>query len=145
MSLVVGHVTIYLTALLFHVNTPVMLHGVQHFGSEGDNYTVSTEVKDTINGSSLVKQSGSYASEKDKTLSYYGFSVLFDRPVCLAENKECQLESFMSGRNSWYGTEGQKSVDCQGVVFTFGTFKDRLCRGNVTVSQFPVLFWSARR
>jgi len=131
--------------ITFYVNKPVMLHGVQHFGSEGGNYRVSTEVKDTINGSSLVKQSGSYASEKDETLSYYGFTVLFDRPVCLAENKEYQIESFMSGRNSWYGTEGQTSVDSQGVVFTFSTSEDRLCGGNVTVGQFPVLFWSARR
>ena len=30
----------------FTVNKPIMLHGVQHFGSEGRNYTVSTEVRD---------------------------------------------------------------------------------------------------
>ena len=56
----------------FSVNKPIMLHGVQHFGNEGGNYTVSMEVKDTTDGSSLVKQSGSYASEKDKTCSYHG-------------------------------------------------------------------------
>jgi len=87
----------------FSVNKPIMLHGIQHFGSEGGSYTVSTEVKDTTDDSSLVKQSGSYASEIDKTCSYYGFSVLFDHPFCLVENKKYKLESLVKGPNSWYG------------------------------------------
>ena len=41
--------------LMFSVNKPIMLHGVQHFGSEGGNYTVSTEVKDTTDGFSGKK------------------------------------------------------------------------------------------
>jgi len=124
-------------------NKPIMLHGVQHFGSEGCNYTVSTKVTDTTDGSCLVKQSGSYASEKDKTYSYYGFSVLFDRPVCLVENKEYKLESVIKGPNSWYGTEGQTSVECQGVVFNFRSTPDVFCFTSETNGQFPVLFWSA--
>ena len=51
--------------LIFSVNKPIMLHGVQHFGSEGGKYEVSTEVKDATAGSSMVKQSGLYASELD--------------------------------------------------------------------------------
>ena len=129
--------------LIFSVSKPIMLHGVQHFGSEGSNYTVSTEVKDTTDGSSLVKQSGSYASEEDKSCSYYGFSVKFDRPICLVKNKEYKLESFISGPASWYGTKGQTSVECQGVVFTFRTSQDHSYRTGETVGQFPVLFWSA--
>ena len=42
----------------FTVNKPIMLHGVQHFGSIGGSYAVSTEVKDTTDGCSVVKQSG---------------------------------------------------------------------------------------
>ena len=121
--------------IIFSVNKPIMLHGVQHFGTDGGNYTISIEVKNTRDGSSLVKQSGSYAAEKDKAWPYYGVSVLFDRPVCLVENKEYKLESFVSGATSWYGSEGQTSVECQGVVFTFSK-----ARG-----QIPLLFWSARR
>jgi len=128
----------------FSVNKPVMLHGVQYFGSKGGNYTVSTEVKDTTDGSSQVRQSGSYASEKDRTCSYYGFSVLFNGPVCLVENKQYKLESFIKGPASWYGTEGLTSVECQGVVFTFRTSPNHLYRTNETRGQYPVLFWSAR-
>ena len=131
--------------IIFSVNKPIMLHGVQHFGSDGGNYTVSIEVEDITDGSFLVKQSGSYASEKDKTCSYYGFSVLFDRPVGLVENKEYKLESDITGPKSWYGTGGQTSVECQGVVFTFRTSQGHVCLTSETMGQFPVLVWSARR
>ena len=119
-----------------------MLHGVQHFGSEGDSYTVSTEVKDTADGSSLVKQSGSYTSEKDKTFCYYGFTVQFDRPVRLVENKEYELVSLIKGPWSWQGTEGQKSVESQGVLFVFRTSSYPTNGTEETEGQFPVLFWS---
>ena len=127
----------------FSVNKPIMLHGVQHFGSEGGSYTVSTAVKDTVNGSSLVKQSGSYTSEKDKTCPYYGFTVQFDRPVRLVENKEYELASLINGPTSWKGTEGQRSVESQGVLFTFRAFPVLTANGTrETEGQFPVLFWS---
>ena len=140
--------------LIFSVNKPIMLHGVQHFGSDGGNYTVSTEVKDTTDGSSLVKQSGSYASEKDKTCCYYGFSVLFDRPVRLMENKKYKLESLIKGPKSWYGIDGETYVKCQGVAFTFHASPVELYATNQqwasfvtnkTMGQFPILFWSASR
>ena len=134
-----------LDCITFSVNKPIMLHGVQHFGSEGGNYTVSMEVKDNTDGSSLVKQSGSYTSEKDKTRPYYGFSVQFDHPVCLMENKKYKLESFIKGPLSWYGTEGQTSVECHGVVFTFHASPNQLYTTNETRGQFPLLFWSASR
>jgi len=86
--------------LHFTVSKPVMLHGVQHFGSSGGEYTVSTEVKDTTEGSILVKQSGSYLSEKADTDSYYGFDVEFHCPVSLVENKEYELVSLIKGPKS---------------------------------------------
>jgi len=131
--------------LIFSVNKPIVLHGVQQFGSEGGNYTVSTEVKDPKDGSCLTKQSGTYASEKDKTFCYYGFSVMFDRPVCLAESKEYKLKSFIEGPDSWYGLSRPTIVDCQGVTFTFRTSSSKGFRTNESKDQFPVLFWSARR
>jgi len=67
----------------FTVNKPVALHGVQHFGSQSGAYTVSTEVKDSADGSILVKKSGSFFSAKDDTDWFYGFDVQFDCPVCL--------------------------------------------------------------
>jgi len=131
--------------LNFSVNKPIMLHGVQHFGSEGGIYTVSTELKDTTDGSSLIKQSGSYSSEKDMTSPSYYFSVQFNRPVFLVENKEYKLESFINGPASWYGTTKQTSVECQGVVFNFRTSPGVTIGTHERAGQFPVLFWSAKR
>ena len=123
----------------FTVDKPVRLYGVQHFGSEGGEYTVSTEVKDTTEGSSLVKQSGVYASEKDETNSYYGFDVQFDRPVFLKSNKEYQIVSLVRGPKSWYGKAGQNTVESHGVQFTF-RYSGGLTNGTTdTTGQFPAL------
>ena len=78
-------------ALKLTVSKPTMLHGVQHFGSEGGKYTVSLEVKDVANGFSLVKQTSMYSSEKDETNGYYGFDVMFDQPICLEAGKCTRL------------------------------------------------------
>ena len=50
----------------FFVSKPIELYGVQHFGSVGSEYTVSSEVKDTTQDSSVVKRSGTYASKKGR-------------------------------------------------------------------------------
>ena len=124
------------------VNKAVRLHGVQHFGSEGGEYTVSIEVKQSTNGSSLVKQSGSYTSEKDEVHGYYGFDVLFDPAVCLHTGQVYEIISKISGPCSWYGEGGQKVVECQEIQFTFS---ESGCIGNgigETRGQFPALLFS---
>ena len=127
----------------FSVNKPIMVNGVQHFGSEGGKYMVSTEVKNTTNGSSLVQQSGTYASEKDKTYGYFGFDVQFDRPVSLEKNKHYELVSKIQGPRSWYGVDSQTSLESQGVRFTFRSWNDSTNEANVKRTQFPALFSSA--
>ena len=128
----------------FRVSKPVMLHGVQHFGSSGSEYTVSTEVKDTTDGSILVKKSGSYPSEKADNDSYYGFVVQLDRPIHLVENKEYELVSLIKGPNSWYGEAGEKNVDCQGVQFTFRSVGGTTTSNGTTDKrgQFPAFLIS---
>ena len=127
----------------FTVNNPIWLCGVQHFGSEGGYYTVSTEVKDTTQDSSVVKQSGIYTSKKDETNNYYGFDVLFDRPVCLQANKQYTLVSLIrNGGASWYGKEGQTSVESEGVRFTFSPSNDSGNGTSVMEGQFPASIFS---
>ena len=128
----------------FSVNKPIMLHGVQHFGCEGvrGRYMVSTEIKDTTNDSSMLKQSGSYASVKDETYDYYGFDVLFDRPVCLKENREYKLISFMNGPMSWYGEDGQPSVSCHGVRITFCSSRSSNSATSEAKGQFPAFLFA---
>jgi len=126
----------------FTVNKPVVLHGVQHFGSSGAEYTVSTEVKDSSDGSILLKQSGTYPSEKADTESYYGFDVKFDRPVSLVENKEYEIVSLINGPTSWRGEKGEKTVDSQGVQFTFRTAASGTNGTTYEIGQFPAFLIS---
>ena len=123
----------------FTVSKPVMLHGVQHFGSRDGEYTVSTKVKDSTNGSILVKQSGSYLSVKADTDSYYSFDVEFDRPVSLLESKEYELASLIKGPPSSFGETGQKTVDSRGVQLTFRSPHSRTISNGTTdeKGQFP--------
>ena len=105
--------------IVLSVNKSVKLHGIQHFGSEGGQYTVSTEVKDTTNNFTLVKKTGSYSSLKDKKLGYYGFTVCFDPPLCLHESKRYVVRSLITGPPSWYGERGNTSLECGQVQFNF--------------------------
>ena len=128
----------------FTVSKPVMLHGVQHFGSCGGEYTVSIKVKDSTNGCILVKQSGSYLSEKADPDSYYGFDVEFDHPLSLVENKKYELVSLIKGPPSSYGDAGQKTVNSQGRQLTFHS-PDSTTGSNGTTDQrgqFPAFLIS---
>ena len=58
LKMVLGYARSRIDSVLFCVDNPIKLHGVQHFGSKGGQYTVSTEVKDNTDDSSVVKQSG---------------------------------------------------------------------------------------
>ena len=127
--------------ILFTVNKAIKLHGVQHFGSVGGQYTVSTEIKNATDGS-LVKQSGSYTSEKDETSAYYAYVVLFDHPVGLLENKEYELASLIKGPSSCYGEEGQTPVEADGVQFVFRSSPVSSNGTSDKRGQFPTFLFS---
>ena len=131
-------------SILFSVTKPVVLFGVQHFGSEFGEYKVITEIKNSADDS-IVRQSGSYVSEKDKSENnqYYGFDVQFDRPVCLQENNNYKLVSHIKGPVSWYGSEGRASVECEGGVrFTFTRSDASSNSTSVSDGQFPAFLFS---
>ena len=129
-------------ALQLTVSKPVMLHGVQHFGSKGGKYTVSLEVKGTINGFSVVKQTGTYSSKKDETNGYYGFDVMFDHPVCLVQDKTYEIVSLIKGPKSWSVANGKKSDEVQGIQFSFSSSAASLNGTSVNDGQFPALIFS---
>ena len=125
-------------ALKLTVSKPVMLHGVQHFGSEGGKYTVSLEVKDVANGFSLVKLTGTYSSKKDEANGYYGFDVMFDHPVCLEQGKTYEIESLINGPPSWRVIKGKNSNQVEGIQFSFYSNSSTSRNGTeVSRGQFP--------
>ena len=131
-------------SLSFFVSNHINLQGVQHFGTEGGKYTVSTEVKDATDDLSLANQFGFYSAAMNNTNQFYGFDVLFDIPVCLEPNKVYKVKSFVTGPNSCYGDKGKIFVDCEGVRFEF-------CEGgdnngtSVKRGQFPSLIFTKIR
>ena len=125
-------------AINLTVSKPVMLHGVQHFGSEGGKYTVSLEVKDVANGFSLVKLTGTYSSKKDEANGYYGFDVMFDHPVCLEQGKTYEIESLINGPPSWRVIKGKNSDQVEGIQFSFYSNSSTSRNGTeVSRGQFP--------
>ena len=124
------------------VNKAIKLHGVQHFGSQGGNYTVTTEIKDAANGSSLSKQSGSYSSNQENGLTYYGFDAPFDPPVDLEEGRRYNIVSRIKGPLSWYGEHGKTVAESNGVLFTFSMSNDSSNGTADTRGQFPAFLFS---
>ena len=121
---------------------PVKLHGVQHFGSEDNEYTVSLEVKDVAKRFSLVKLMDTYSSKKDETNVYYGFDVMFDHPVCLERDKTYEIVSLIKGPPSWYVTDGKESDEVQGIQFSFSNSAASANGTDVKNGQFPALIFS---
>ena len=128
--------------LVLILDKDVRLHGVQHFGREGCEYTVSIEIKEATSNLSLVKKSGTYSSEKDLNQIYYGFDVLFDRPVILESGKRYEISSVISGLPSWYGKQGQTSVNFEGLNFTFSRSASPSNGTNEQRGQFPAFLFT---
>ncbi|XP_022809290.1 BTB/POZ domain-containing protein 6-B-like, partial [Stylophora pistillata] len=126
----------------FTVSKPIMLRGVQYFGSKHSKHTVVTEVKDTIHNSCLGKDSGTYHSKKDAWNNFYGFDVSFESALCLEANKQYTLVSVFKGLVSCYGLDGQKIVESGGVRFTFSESNCDFNSSSGTRGQFPALIFS---
>ena len=126
------------------VSKPIALHGVQHFGSEGFNYTVLLEVKDALSGLSLAKQTGTHSSQKDETNSYYGFDVMFDHPVHLEQDKRYEVVSRIDGPTSWAVKGIKNPVEVQGVRFFFSYSAASTNGTRVDSGQFPAFLFSLR-
>ena len=124
------------------VNKAIKLHGVQYFGSQGGNYTVTTEIKDVANGSSLSKRSGSYSSKKENGLTYYGFDVPFDPPINLEKDRWYDIVSNIKGPRSWYGEQGKTATESNGVQFTFSRSSDSSNGTSDTIGQIPAFLFS---
>ena len=130
-------------ALNLTVSKAITLHGVQHFGSEGGEYTVSLELKDVVNGGfPLVKLTGTYSSEKDETNGFYGFDVMFDHPVCLEQGKTYETLYLLSKAHHRGVTNGKESDEVQGIQFSFISSASSKNGTNVKTGQFPAFIFS---
>ncbi|XP_044184324.1 BTB/POZ domain-containing protein 6-like [Acropora millepora] len=134
-----------LDSLILSVDKDVRLCGVQHFGCEGCEHTVSMEIKDATSKLSLAKKSGTYCSEKDLDHPYYGFDILFDSPVILESGKRYEISSMIRGPPSYYGGKGQTSVNFEGINFTFSALHGPRNGTTEKAGQFPAFLFTHSR
>ena len=131
--------------ICFTVSKDVLLIGVEHFGREGSCYTVSVDLVDTVSGLCVVQKSGSYISELKKcdTKEFYGYDVLFNRPVHLKQNKWYELVSLIKGDSSFYGEKGKTIIMSHGINVTFSDSKKTDdCNGTKAGrGQFPAFLF----
>ena len=109
--------------LVFSVNTPIVMRGVRLFGSRGYSYEVSLKLY-SVQGRNesdqeLCSVEGCFTTDAEYTDGYYGFDVLFDRPVSLEANVQYRICANISGTSSWYGSSGLNMVECDGIIFKF--------------------------
>ena len=132
----------YSDSLCLRVDKAISLMGVQHFGCEGGEYIVSTEITDATSGSSLAQTTGTYSCEKDMDYAYYGFDVLLNSFLNLEPGKTYKFISNIKGPRSWYGDEGNNKFQTAGVGFTISNCTDIPSNGtNMASGQFPGLLF----
>ena len=131
-------------AINLTVSKPVMLHGVQHFGSAGGENIVSLEVRTRAGPLvlSLVNQIGVYSSEKDETNGYYGFDVMFDHSVCLERGKTYEIVSHIQGPSSWRVVRGKYTDEVEGIRFSFSKSSTSWNGTDESSGQFPAFIFS---
>ena len=123
----------------------IAVHGVRLFGGEGATYSVIVGIygKGTrTDTEKLTEEMGTFDTEKDKTNGYYGFDVLFKRPVAVKKNETYEIRAVINGRISYPTRQGQTQVIDQGICFSFS--KASSCTNGACVKagcQFPEILF----
>ena len=132
--------------LVFSVDNKIMFHGLCLFGSENNSYSVTLEVKDCSDYSSVVSKAGTFSSKllqyKNSNCYYHGFEVLFDSAVNVKKDTQYQVEALISGPRSSRGGGGMRTVQSSGVLFTFSVGQFSGNGTNQCGGQFPEFLFS---
>ena len=104
-------------SLNFSVDSNIQFHGVYLFGSKENSYTVTLKL---LSGSTvLASTDGAFSSVLNVSGGYYGFDVLFAKPILLNRSVVYSITAVISGPRSSYGINGHHTHNCLGVTFTF--------------------------
>ena len=128
------------------VDRDIIFHGVKLFGSRDNRYSVSLSLIKDLNGKVLASVNGVFSSPSCATrASDYDFVVTFKEPVLLRKGDEYELESRISGPQSWYGTEGHQTISCHCVTFFLKDIRawySSRVRTNTTQGQIKEFIYS---
>ena len=133
----------------FSVDKDIVLHGFSLFGSENNTYSAELKIMKAPSGKILASKVGQFASKKiDCEIgSYYGFEVLFDRNIILKKNTTFEMWAKIRGPGSMRGENGNSSVKCREVTFTFIRNQHLAVDFNATdlqKGQFPELLFALK-
>lgn len=138
-------------SLHFVVDRDIVLYGICMFGSENRKYEVTVTIKDSTIGSVVATKTGKCSSlqmellnlqdKEDGSGSFYGFDVLFDRPVLLKKGVMYHVKAAMSGPIIWHGRGGSGSIQCPAVKFSFKNHKKNV-KTTIKEGQFPQFLFS---
>ena len=107
------------------VDKDIKLYGIRTFGSENREYVAMVNITDRQRSFSpvIASRSGTFACVsfrvKLESFNYYGFNILFDRPVALKKGGGYRITAIIDGLSFSYGTECYNSVKSHGVKFCF--------------------------
>lgn len=111
-------------ALVFSVDSPVLIRGVRLFGSEGLTYDVLIDMcsigEDDLD-IELCSVNSLFMTDNEERNGYYGFDVVFNHPIPLHKYVRYEICAKISGPSSWYGSSGLGKVDCNGIHFKFSS------------------------
>ena len=118
-------------ALGLSVDRDVSLCGLRLFGSQGVQYSVTIGVYEKGSGDVLAQLVNTFDTDKAMTDNYYGFDVIFDKPVAVKKNKTYEIRAVIRGPSSQYTNDGQKWVADKLACFSFSD-SDRSTNGTGT-------------
>ena len=95
------------------MNTPVLLRGVRLFGYQKEKYSLILKV----NGKIVVENQ--FQTDELERDGYYGYDVVFEKPLQLLPKEECVIQAFIHGPKSLYGVSGREEVTCGKAIFRF--------------------------
>ena len=130
-------------SLAFTADRSITLYGVYLIGSKDSSYTVTLEVKNASNNTTVVSKSGTYSSKVlpfTSTSNYHGFQVSFDSGAYMRRNTIYHIEALISGPPSGYGSSGLQTINRAGVTFRFYNLQDSST--NTSYGQFAEFIFS---
>ena len=131
-------------SVTFSAEVPILLCGVRLFGNRDATYLVEMKIFPAASDENTTENpafpdrlstEGTFLTDKNATLGYYGFDVPIYPPVYLKNNVNVVIEVVLRGPASYSGDKGLRSLDCEGVRFHFSD-KPSANGTNAMIGQF---------